>query len=94
MVEPLITKQNSMATVINTPAGNTGEGGGGMGMIVGIVIVILVIVLLILFGLPALRGGSTTAPDVNAPSGGSDAGGGAQINLPEQLDVNVNPGSN
>lgn len=75
-----------MATVINNPTGN--DGGSGMGMVIGIIVVILVVILLVLFGLPALRGGGgTDAPDANAPTDG-----GAELNVPDQVDVNVNPG--
>lgn len=58
-------------------------------MVIGIVIVILVIVLLIIFGLPALRGGTAPAADTSVPNGG-DVGN--EVQLPEQVDVNVNSG--
>lgn len=77
-----------MATVINNPpSGNAGNGGSGMGMVIGIVIVILIVVLLVLFGLPALRGGSS-APATDVPAGNS---GDINVNLPDKIDVNVKP---
>lgn len=75
-----------MATVVNNPPPASGDSGSGMGMVIGIIVVILVVILLVLFGLPALRGGGgASVPDANAPTGG-----GAELTVPEQVDVNVN----
>ncbi len=57
---------------------NTGEG-SGTGMVVGVLLAILIIVLFVLFAVPALRG-------VNRS--------GNTINVPDKVDVNVNPGTN
>ncbi len=51
--------------------------GSGAGMVVGVLVAILVIVLFVLFAVPALRG-------VNR---------GSTINVPDKVDVNVNPGT-
>ena len=76
-----------MTTVVNNPAG--GGEGTGMGMMVGAVILVVVILLLIFFGLPYLRGGNgLTQQNVNAPA----TQPGIQINVPDKVDVNVNPG--
>jgi hypothetical protein len=77
-----------MTTVVNTPASGTSDSGSGMGMVVGIIVVLVIVVLLAMFALPALRGGGTSAPAANAPAGD----GASDVNLPEQVDVNVNPG--
>lgn len=54
-----------------------GDGGNGVGMILGVVIALVVIFLFFVYGLPAIRGGND---------------GGTNINVPEQIDVNVNGG--
>lgn len=63
-----------MATTIN----NSGDGTGA-GTIVGIVIAVIIIALLFIYGLPALRGGTTTtAPagtNINVSLPATDAGG-------------------
>lgn len=64
-----------MATVVNNPAPQENTG-SGMGMLFGAIIFLVVLVLFFVYGLPALR---------NAGSGG----GGTQISVPEQIDVNV-----
>lgn len=78
-----------MTTVVNNPSPASGDGGMGMGMVIGIIVVILIVILLVIFGLPALRGGGggTDVPAANAPTGG-----GVEITIPEQVDVNVNSG--
>ncbi len=55
--------------------------GGNFGMIIGLVILAIVILAVFYYGLPALNGGGQT--QVNAPD---------QVSVPEQVDVNVNPG--
>ncbi len=47
--------------------------GSGMGMLFGAIIFLVVLVLFFIYGLPALR----------------NIGGGTQISVPEQIDVNV-----
>lgn len=50
---------------------------GGMGFLLGIILLVLFLYLLFVYGLPALRGGG---------------GGGTNITVPEQVDLNVNQG--
>lgn len=54
-----------MATVINNPPGNNGDGSGAAGTIIAVVVILLVVVLFFVYGLPRLRGTSTT--QVNVP---------------------------
>lgn len=63
-----------MTTIVNTPPAQN-EAGGSMGMIVGLIALILVAYLFFVYGLPALRNVQLGAP---------------QINVPAQIDVNVN----
>lgn len=51
------------------------ESDGGMGWIVGLIVFLVVAYLFIMYGLPALRNVQTGAP---------------QINVPSQIDVNIN----
>lgn len=65
-----------MATVINNPPS---DGGSGAGVIVGLVVAVIIIAVVFIYGLPALRNGTTNqAPsaniDVNLP--GANTGGG------------------
>lgn len=64
-----------MATVVNNPqpAQQQPNNNSGSGFLIGIILIILVIILLFYFGLPYLNTG----------------GGGTQVNVPEQVDVNV-----
>lgn len=55
---------------------HTSDSSGGMGFLMGFIAIALFIYLLFAFGLPALRRGSASP----------------QINVPEQVDVNVNQG--
>ena len=65
-----------MATIINNPDGNgTADSGGGMGMVIGAIVLILILILFFVYGLPALRGGGDST--------------GADVSIPEQVDVNV-----
>lgn len=67
-----------MATVINNPDSGAGnDRGGGMGMIIGAIVLVLILILFFIYGLPALRGG------------GSNTSGGADVSIPDQIDVNV-----
>jgi hypothetical protein len=78
-----------VATVINTNPTPSSDSGSGVGLIVGIIIVIVVIALFFLFGLPYLRGGNTgtnNTTNIVPEGGGSDT----EIDVPEQVDVNVN----
>jgi hypothetical protein len=70
-----------MATVINSPRTDDAS---GVGVIVGIIIALAIIVLAALYFVPAIRGG-------NAGTGTEDSGG-TQINVPDQVDLNLNNG--
>lgn len=66
-----------MATIVNNPPTNNEREGGGSGFLVGVILLIIFVILFIFYGLPYLG-----------------AGGGAgtqtpQVNVPEQVDVNV-----
>lgn len=63
-----------MATIVNNPA-PSGDS-GGTGMLIGVILLIVFVVLLLYFGLPVIRR-ATQAPA--AP----------EINVPEQIDINV-----
>ena len=68
-----------MATIINNPDSGD-KGGGGLGMIIGAIVLVLVIVLFFVYGLPAMRNsGDSTGTDVN---------------VPDQIDVNVDTPNN
>lgn len=55
-----------------------GESSSGMGFMMGMILLLVVLFLLFYYGLPAIR---------NAGSGGTS------VNIPDKVDVNVNPGS-
>ena len=55
----------------------TNDSGNGVGTILGVVLVIIVLILFFVYGLPALRGGND---------------GGTDVNIPDDVNVNVNPG--
>lgn len=90
-----------MATIVNTPASDSS--GNGIGMILGALLILLVAFLFFVYGLPMMRGGSSSAPapqpnntEINMPQPESNNGGTQvpQINIPDQIDVNVNnPGN-
>jgi hypothetical protein len=70
-----------MATIINNPDSGTDrtvESGGGAGMLIGAIVLILVLIIFFVYGLPALRGSSNK---------------GNTINVPDKIDVDVNPSS-
>jgi len=66
-----------MATIVNTPAQGNSDSGSGMGMVVGAILLIAFLFVAFVYGLPLIRNsmGGGTAP---------------QINVPGQIDVNVN----
>ena len=76
----------------------TGDSGTGMasGMVLGIVLLLLVaiVALFFVFGGPSrFAGGTTTAPNqtnVNVPAQQQQPQSGPNINVPRQIDVNVN----
>ncbi len=63
-----------MTTIVNTPA-SSNESGGSTGMIVGLLVLVLVVFLFFYYGLPAIKSVQPGSP---------------QINLPSEIDVNVN----
>lgn len=69
-----------MTTVVNNPT-PSGESGGG-GLVAGILALVVVLVLLAYFGLPLF----------NMAANKAGSGGGTQIEIPEQVDINVNQG--
>ena len=56
---------------------DTSGSGGGMGMVLSVLLVIVVIVLFFVYGLPAMRGTNR----------------GTTVNVPDQVDINVNDGT-
>lgn len=64
-----------MTTVVNNPSGESS--GSGMGFMVGMIVLAVLAVLFFVYGLPALRQSASS--------------GGVQIEVPDQIDVNVNP---
>lgn len=71
-----------MATVINNPSPNTQRvehvdrtDSSGLGFVVGLILLVLLAILLFAYGLPAIRNASQ---------------GGANVNVPERVDINVN----
>jgi hypothetical protein len=56
-----------------------GDSGAGVGMILGVVLVLVILVLFFVYGLPALRGGNNE---------------GTNINIPDDINVTVDGGSN
>jgi len=52
------------------------EGGNGVGIILTVVVVLVIIFLFFVYGLPALRGGND---------------GGTNINVPDKINIDVNP---
>lgn len=70
-----------MTTVVNNPAPSSNEG-SGMGMIIGIIVLVVVLFFVFFYGMPYFRG---TASQNNAPQPDS-----AIIEVPDQIDVNVN----
>jgi hypothetical protein len=68
-----------MTTVVNTPASSQ-ESGSGVGFLMGIILLFVFLFLIWYYGLPMLRGATQTQ---TSPT----------INVPEQVDVNVNGGT-
>ncbi len=56
-----------MATIVNNPGGSNGES-TGVGMVIGIILAIIVVALFVIYGVPAMRGG--TAP--TTPTGSTN----------------------
>jgi hypothetical protein len=68
-----------MATVVNQAPAPQAQADSGLGFLVGLVVLLLAAFLLFYYGVPALRR--------------TGVGGGTNINVPRQIDVNVNQGS-
>lgn len=64
-----------MTTIVNNPPQTTNEGSGPMGLIIGTIAIIVFAYIFMTFGLPALR---------------QMQGGTPQINIPSEVDVNIN----
>jgi hypothetical protein len=63
-----------MATIVNQPAPAHEHSGSGMGFLLGIILLVILGVLLFTYGIPYL----------------SNSFSGPQVNVPGQVDVNVN----
>lgn len=63
-----------MTTIVNTPPAPK-ESGGGVGIIIGIIVLLIVGYLFFMYGIPVLRQAQMGSP---------------QINIPSQIDVNIN----
>jgi len=74
-----------MTTVINNPSDNNSS--SGIGLVVGIILLLVFVFLLFYYGLPALRGTANTTP-----STGSDTSTEIRVDVPDEIDVNVNSG--
>lgn len=78
-----------MPTVIQNEPAAPVDTSGGMGNAFAIILLVIVVFLLLFYGLPALRGGgggnSTPAPDES-----TTIQEGTDINVPDQIDVNIN----
>lgn len=64
-----------MTTIVNNPVPTTNENSGNIGLIVGIIAIFVFAYIFIMFGLPAIR---------------QMQGGTPQINVPSEIDVNIN----
>jgi len=62
-----------MATIVNNPAPN--NSGSGMGFLLGIIILVIIGAIFFIYGLPYIRQGI--------------GGGGIQVNVPKDINVNV-----
>jgi uncharacterized membrane protein len=73
----------------NGSQGNTG--GTGMGMVIGLLLVIVVVVLFFFFR--SYGGNTQSAPSApSAPAEEVNEGGDASIEIPEEVDININDG--
>ncbi len=82
-----------MATIVNTPA--TTDSGANTGMLVGFALAALLLFALLFWGARNWAGGfngAATAPrsETNIQNEAPDSGG---VNVPDKIDVNVNPGA-
>ncbi len=72
-----------MATVVNNPATPTNnDSGGGMGFLLGVILIIIFAIIFIFYGIPYVSNSIGNNTQSSTP----------QINVPDQVDVNVNKG--
>lgn len=64
-----------MTTIVNNPQPETSGNSGIMSLIIGIIVIIVFAYIFMMFGLPAIR---------------QMQGGTPQINIPSEVDVNIN----
>lgn len=64
-----------MTTIVNNPPAQTNEKGGYMGLIIGVIVIVLFAYMFMMYGLPAIRQMQVGTP---------------QINIPSEIDVNIN----
>lgn len=64
-----------MTTIVNNPQPSTNESSGIMSLIIGIIVIIVFAYIFMTFGVPAMR---------------RMQGGTPQINVPSEVDVNIN----
>lgn len=75
-----------MATIVNTTPSNT-ESNSPVGTILAVLGLLLVVFLVLYYGLPALNRGANTVAPSGAESGSTNS---MELQVPEQVDVNVN----
>lgn len=63
-----------MATIVNNPPPSNNSG-GGIGMIIGLIVLVVLVYLFFVYGLPAIQQTQLGNP---------------QINIPSEIDVNIN----
>jgi predicted PurR-regulated permease PerM len=79
-----------MATIINTTP-TTSDSNSSMGFLIGMVLLALVVVLFLFYGLPMLFSGMRSVP-AEVPQAPAQQEG-TNIQIPDQIDVNLNQGS-
>lgn len=68
-----------MTTVVNNPAPTPGSGCNGF--LVGVIVLVGFVAVLLYFGIPAIKRMRPIEVTIPAP----------QVNMPDEIDVNVNP---
>lgn len=69
-----------MATIVNTTPAATNDSGSGSQFLIGAIVLLVVAFLFFYYGLPAMRNAAAPAQQ------------GTSIQVPDQIDVNVNGG--
>lgn len=64
-----------MTTIVNTPPATNNDSGGMMGMVFGLIVLVILGYLFVFYGVPAIRQFQSR---------------GIQINVPSDINVNVN----